>query len=71
MQATVHRFEDASGSGSVLLDDGRELPFAGEVFAASGLRHARAGQRVSIEVDEGGAVTRLWIVGVGPDQPIH
>jgi cold shock CspA family protein len=70
MQATVHRFEDASGSGSVLLDDGRELPFAGEVFAASGLRLARAGQRVSVEVGEG-AVTRLWIVGVGPDQPIR
>ena len=27
MQATVHRFEDASGSGSVLLHDGRELAF--------------------------------------------
>jgi cold shock CspA family protein len=70
MQASVHRFDDHSGSGSVLLDDGRELRFEGEVFDASGLRHVRPGQRVSVETSEG-VVTRLWIVGVGPDQPIR
>jgi 2-phospho-L-lactate guanylyltransferase len=70
MQATVHRFEDVTGSGSVLLDDGLELPFATEVFEASGLRHVRPGQRVSVQTIDG-AITRLWIVGVGPDQPIH
>ena len=50
MQASVHRFDDHSGSGSVLLDDGRELRFEGAVFDASGLRHVRPGQRLSIEI---------------------
>ena len=70
MQASVHRYDDHSGSGSVLLDDGRELRFEGAVFDASGLRHVRPGQRLSIETSED-VVTRLWIVGVGPDQPIR
>jgi cold shock CspA family protein len=70
MQASVHKYDDESGSGSVLLDDGREIPFDGEVFDASGLRHLRPGQRVSIELSTS-AVTRLWIVGIGDGEPIH
>jgi 2-phospho-L-lactate guanylyltransferase len=73
MQASVHRFEESSGAGSVLLDDGLEVEFAAEVFARSALRHVRPGQRVSIEVSGSGAastVTRLWIVGIGDDQTI-
>ena len=70
MQASVHKYDDESGSGSVLLDDGREIPFDGEVFDASGLRHLRPGQRVSIELSPS-AVTRLWIVGIGDGEPIH
>lgn len=70
MQATVHRFDAEDHSGSVLLDDGRELPFGSETFASSGLRHARPGQRVTIEVDDG-AVVDLRIVGVGPGEPIR
>jgi 2-phospho-L-lactate guanylyltransferase len=38
MQANVHRYHDENHSGSVLLDDGREIPFDGKVFDASGLR---------------------------------
>ena len=49
MQASVHRYDDTNGSGSVLLDDGREIPFDGAVMDASGLRLLRPGQRVSIE----------------------
>ena len=70
MQASVHKYDDESGSGSVLLDDGREIPFDGEVFDASGLRHLRPGQRVSMEMSMS-AVTRLWIVGIGDGEPIH
>jgi len=70
MQASVHRYVDESGSGSVLLDDGREIPFEGSVLDASGLRHLRPGQRVSIEMSET-ALTRLWIVGIGVGEPIR
>ena len=85
MQASVHTFDDETGAGSVLLDDGREVPFAADVFAASALRHVRPGQRVSIDLDPAddsdggdsdgdggthGSVTKLWIVGIGDDQRI-
>ena len=69
MQASVHKYDDASGSGSVLLDDGLEVPFDGIVMDASGLRRVRPGQRVSIEMT-GSAVTRLWIVGIGDGETI-
>lgn len=71
MQASVHTFDEQSGSGTALLDDGREVRFSSEVFARSSLRHLRAGQRVSIELGEGSAdIERLWIVGIGDDQRI-
>jgi cold shock CspA family protein len=74
MQATVHTFDEEGGAGSVLLDDGREIPFSAEVFAHSALRHVRPGQRLSVELgvgdDDRGTVTRLWIVGIGDDQRI-
>jgi len=70
VQATIHRFELATGEGSVLADNGRELTFTPAVFAASSLRHVRVGQRVSIEVGPAG-VQRLWIEGIGPGQRIR
>jgi cold shock CspA family protein len=70
MQASVHRYHDENGSGSVLLDDGREIPFDVSVMDASGLRLLRPGQRVSIEMSDT-ALTRLWIVGIGDGEPIH
>ena len=70
MQASVHGFDEQTGFGSVLLDDGVERWFDGEVFFRSGLRHLRVGQRVSIEL-QGESVTRLWIVGIGEVQPIR
>ena len=57
MQGSVHRFDPASGGGSLLLDDGTEVPFDGEAFARSGLRLLRLGQRVTVE-----------LTGDGPDQ---
>lgn len=77
MQATVYTHDDATGAGQVLLDTGRALPYPAEVFAASGLRHLRLGQRLSVEVspadpeDPQARVTRLWIVGIGTGQPIR
>jgi cold shock CspA family protein len=69
MQASVHRYDDTNGSGSVLLDDGREIPFDAAVMDASGLRLLRPGQRVSIEMSAT-ELTRLWIVGIGEGEPI-
>lgn len=50
MQATVSRFDLGTGDGAVLLDDGRELSFAGTALAGTGLRLLRPGQRVRIEL---------------------
>jgi hypothetical protein len=63
VQATVHDFDPATGAGSVLLDDGTRLPFAGPAFASSGLRLLRPGQRLTIEV-QGSEVVRLRLLGV-------
>jgi 2-phospho-L-lactate/phosphoenolpyruvate guanylyltransferase len=70
MQGSVHTFDETSGAGSVLLDDGREVAFDAEVFAASALRHLRSGQRLSLDVAQSGRVSKLWIVGIGDDQRI-
>ncbi len=70
MQATTHSFDPTSGAGTVLLDDGRERPFSADVFAHSGLRLLRVGQRVSIGMDSD-VITRLWVVGIGDGEPIH
>ncbi|MGH3497219.1 MAG: 2-phospho-L-lactate guanylyltransferase [Nocardioidaceae bacterium] len=51
MQATVATFDAATGGGSVLLDDGLVLDFDGRVFAQSGLRLLRPGQRVTLSLD--------------------
>ncbi len=59
MQATVREFDAVSGSGTVFLDDGSVCPFGTEVFAASGLRLLRRGQRVAIRRGPSGAVTAL------------
>lgn len=50
MQATVRQFDPSTGGGSALLDDGTEVPFDGEAFAAGGLNLLRPGQRVRLDV---------------------
>jgi 2-phospho-L-lactate/phosphoenolpyruvate guanylyltransferase len=59
VQATVRTFSPDSKSGSVLLDDGVELPFDRAAFEAGGLRLVRFGQRVRVEV-----------AGDGPDRHV-
>lgn len=76
MQASVHRYDPRTRGGSVLLDTGRVLPFSAEVFEASGLRHLRPGQRVSVGISgdpeaPGTHLERLWIVGIGSQETIR
>ncbi|SNT65296.1 2-phospho-L-lactate guanylyltransferase [Asanoa hainanensis] len=61
MQGTVATYDPDSRSGTVLLDDGSELSYPAAAFDASGLRLLRLGQRVRIEQDPSGVVTRLTI----------
>jgi cold shock CspA family protein len=55
VQATVSFFDQATRSGRVLLDDGRELPFEATALEGSGLLLLRAGQRVRLEISEAGS----------------
>jgi 2-phospho-L-lactate guanylyltransferase len=58
MQGTVRYFDEASRSGTVLLDDGTELAYDTAAFDAGGLRLLRIGQRVALRVaalDDGAA----------------
>ena len=57
VQATVRSFDPLVRSGTVLLDDGTELPYDTDAFDSGGLRLARVGQRVRVRVDPAG--TRL------------
>jgi cold shock CspA family protein len=74
VQATVHRFDPATGAGTVLTDQGLVLPFDAEAFAASRLRHLRTGQRLTVEVAGEGAdavvvTLALGTVGLPPARP--
>jgi len=71
VQATIHNI-DPDGSGSALLDDGLVVLVPPGAAVASGLRHLRVGQRVSVELDEDGrAATRVWVVGIGPGEDVR
>jgi 2-phospho-L-lactate guanylyltransferase len=61
MQATVATFDEQTGAGTVLLDDGSEMAFPAEAFAASGLRLLRLGQRVRLDRDTEGRVIRVTL----------
>jgi 2-phospho-L-lactate/phosphoenolpyruvate guanylyltransferase len=61
MQGTVSEFDPDTRAGALLLDDGTRLVFAAAAFDASGLRLLRLGQRVQVERDTGGTVTRITI----------
>jgi hypothetical protein len=59
MQATVHRFDAATGCGALVTDAGVLLPFDEVAFATSGLRHVRGGQRLTVGLDDAGTVIGL------------
>lgn len=74
MQATVHRFDPATRSGSLVTDDGELLPFDAAAFDDSPLRLLRPGQRLTVTVSGTGTqarATRLALesVGVVPAKP--
>ncbi len=64
MQGTVATFDPHTHTGTLLLDDGTELAFPAGAFERSGLRLLRAGQRVSVEADAAGTVTRVRLPGI-------
>ena len=61
MQGTVRSFDPATRGGTVLLDDGTELPYDAAAFDAGGLRLARIGQRVALRADTDGRITALTL----------
>jgi 2-phospho-L-lactate/phosphoenolpyruvate guanylyltransferase len=62
VQGTVSEFDDDTGAGAVLLDDGARMEFPAPAFAASGLRLLRLGQRIRLERAEDGTVARVALV---------
>ena len=50
LQATVRTHDGESRTGTVLLDDGVELPYAATALDAGGLRFVRPGQRLWVEI---------------------
>jgi YD repeat-containing protein len=61
MQGTVATYDPQTRSGTLLLDDGVEVAFPAAAFDASGLRLLRLGQRVRLEHDESGQLTRITL----------
>jgi cold shock CspA family protein len=61
MQGTVASFSTETGSGTVYLDDGTELPFSADAFAISGMRLFRLGQRVKLKIVDGEIVALTHI----------
>ena len=61
MQGTVRTFDPDTRGGTVLLDDGTELPYDAAAFDAGGLRLARIGQRVALRADAAGRITALTL----------
>jgi len=73
VQATVHRFDPTTRSGSVVTDAGVVLPFTPEAFDASPLRTLRPGQRLTVTATGAGAqatvtALALGLVGVVPSR---
>jgi 2-phospho-L-lactate guanylyltransferase len=64
VQATVRSFSPETRSGTVLLDDGVELPYDATAFDAGGVRLLRLGQRVRIDVSGEGGDRRVTFLTV-------
>jgi 2-phospho-L-lactate guanylyltransferase len=63
-QATVSAFDDATGIGQVLFDDGAETSFPATALRGSGLRLLRPGQRVHLDTVEDEDTTRIVAVQI-------
>jgi 2-phospho-L-lactate guanylyltransferase len=60
-QGTIAEFDETGHTGVVLLDDGTIVRFPAAAFTGSGLRFLRQGQRVHIDRDAQGTVTRVTL----------
>jgi 2-phospho-L-lactate/phosphoenolpyruvate guanylyltransferase len=65
VQATVHRFDPATRSGSVVTDDGLLVPFDASAFGGSSLRHVRTGQRLTVVVEGAGPDAHVVAMSLG------
>lgn len=61
-QGTIREFDPETRSGSLFLDDGRVVTFDTAAFDAGGLRLLRLGQRVRLDRDAAGAVSRVTLL---------
>ena len=61
MQGTISAYDPGTRSGTLLLDDGTPIDFDQSAFDRSGLRLLRLGQRVRIDHDPDGRVSRITI----------
>ena len=64
MQGTVKEFSEETRAGSVLLDDGTEIPLSPQAFSTSGLRKLQFGQRVRFEVEGEGDNRRVSKIAI-------
>lgn len=65
MQGTVASYDAETRSGTLLLDDGTRLAIPAAAFDASGLRLLRPGQRLRVEYDESGQMTKVTLPTFG------
>jgi len=64
VQATVLRYDPGTRGGEVVTDDGVRLAMAPGALDGSGLRHLRAGQRVTCSRTDEGTVTGVHLHGI-------
>ncbi len=57
----MRTYDPSTRSGSVLLDSGTAMDFGGPAFDAGGLRLLRLGQRVRLDTDAAGVITRITL----------
>ncbi|GAB76601.1 hypothetical protein SAMN05421595_1732 [Austwickia chelonae] len=68
MQASVHRYDEASGKAQVVTDAGEVLTVSATVVRSSGFHRLRIGQRLSLGLDESASVVRISVPGIEPRQ---
>lgn len=57
----MRHYDQTTRTGSVLLDSGALMEFDSAAFDAGGLRLLRLGQRVRLDTDAGGVITRVTL----------
>lgn len=57
----MRTYDQQTRSGSVLLDSGAPMTFDARAFDAGGLRLLRLGQRVRLDTDDTGRITRITL----------